>query len=116
MKRGQGFAFFFECLVDNPNHARLPLKRAEPEDGSALLEKMLLKDGAELEASFGVRPFHEDDLIMRVGRKASQEGRSALSGNNHQPDTRQTRKNHPRHLDRAGPAGSRGGFGEVQMT
>jgi 2-keto-4-pentenoate hydratase len=32
-----------------------------------LLKKMLLKNGAEIEANYGFRPFAEGDLILRVG-------------------------------------------------
>ncbi len=36
----------------------------------ALLEKMLLKDGAEVPAKFGARPFAEPDLVVEVGSSA----------------------------------------------
>jgi 2-keto-4-pentenoate hydratase len=32
-----------------------------------LLKKMLLESGAEVEANYGIRPFSEGDLILRVG-------------------------------------------------
>jgi 2-keto-4-pentenoate hydratase len=35
-----------------------------------LLEKMLLKDGAEVPAKFGARPFAEPDLVVEVGSAA----------------------------------------------
>ena len=41
-----------------------------------LLEKMLFKTGVELEASFGVRPFHEGDLILRVGDESINQAQS----------------------------------------
>jgi 2-keto-4-pentenoate hydratase len=41
-----------------------------------LLEKMFFKTGVELEASFGVRPFHEGDLILRVGDESINQAES----------------------------------------
>lgn len=35
-----------------------------------LLEKMILKSGATIEAAFGARPLYEGDLILRVGSEA----------------------------------------------
>jgi 2-keto-4-pentenoate hydratase len=35
-----------------------------------LMEKMLLKDGAEVPAKFGARPFAEPDLVVEVGSSA----------------------------------------------
>ena len=35
-----------------------------------LMEKMLLKSGATIEAAFGARPLYEGDLILRVGDEA----------------------------------------------
>jgi 2-keto-4-pentenoate hydratase len=35
-----------------------------------LMEKMMLKSGATIEASFGARPLYEGDLILRVGSEA----------------------------------------------
>ena len=37
---------------------------------------MLFKTGVELEASFGVRPFHEGDLILRVGDESINKAQS----------------------------------------
>lgn len=41
-----------------------------------LLEKMLLKDGAEVPAKFGARPFVEPDLIVEVGSSAIHEAKT----------------------------------------
>lgn len=41
-----------------------------------LLEKMLFKTGVELEASFGVHPFHEGDLVSRVGDESIKQAQS----------------------------------------
>ena len=41
-----------------------------------LLEKMLFKTGVDIEASFGVRPFHEGDLILRVGDESINQAKS----------------------------------------
>lgn len=43
----------------------------------ALLEKMLLKDGAEVPAAFGARPFVEPDLVVEVGSSAIHDARTA---------------------------------------
>lgn len=41
-----------------------------------LLEKMLLKDGAEVPARFGVQPFLEADLMVEVGSSAVHDART----------------------------------------
>ena len=41
-----------------------------------LLGKMLFKSGVVIEASFGVRPFHEGDLILRVGDDSINQAKS----------------------------------------
>lgn len=42
----------------------------------ALLEKTILKDGAEVPARFGARPFFEADLMVEVGSTAVHEART----------------------------------------
>lgn len=44
----------------------------------ALLEKMMLRDGAEVPAKFGVRPFLEADLLVEVGSSAIHDARTPL--------------------------------------
>jgi 2-keto-4-pentenoate hydratase len=41
-----------------------------------LLEKMLLKDGAEVPSKFGARPFAEPDLVVEVGSSAIHEAKT----------------------------------------
>jgi 2-keto-4-pentenoate hydratase len=43
-----------------------------------LLEKMLLKDGAEVPATFGARPFVEPDLVVEVGSSAIHDAATPL--------------------------------------
>ncbi|MFZ4650288.1 MAG: 2-keto-4-pentenoate hydratase [Rubrivivax sp.] len=44
----------------------------------ALLEKMMLRDGAEVPAKFGVRPFLEADLLVEVGSSAIHDAKTPL--------------------------------------
>lgn len=44
----------------------------------ALLEKMLLRDGAEVPAKFGARPFFEPDLMVEVGSSAIHDAKTPL--------------------------------------
>lgn len=43
-----------------------------------LLEKMMLRDGAEVPAKFGVRPFLEADLLVEVGSSAIHDAKTSL--------------------------------------
>lgn len=49
----------------------------EPVRG-ALLQKMMLPDGAEVPAKFGVRPFLEADLLVEVGSSAIHDAKTPL--------------------------------------
>jgi 2-keto-4-pentenoate hydratase len=66
----------YKAGLTNPN-AQKAFGVPHPLRGT-LLQKMLLRSGAEIEANYGSRPFSEGDLIVRVGSSEINKAKNPL--------------------------------------